>query len=255
MSGKHCFTFTRQVPSMERFLEATFSFLPCCWHWEESCMCNVSLICFNFFFCNNDLFSTCLQLCSCPSRRKLERLPSECTAPLISSCLQKPRTRLNITISRWDQHRSACMRLPFSRAHSLTPALRRASVRCPSAWPRPTCPCPTCPTRKERRAASSCPSETSAPASVPASSTRWLGRYVLRKMRFGFSSYQMICVRTTWLPEVTRIGLKRWKCTARLSFFFFYFNFRRKQSALMHGQEYKWNKKIRTYKTDLTERS
>lgn len=87
-----------------------------------------------------------------------------------------------------EQVRSAetCMRLPPSlphvhaRAHSHSSLVvaRRASARCPSAWPRPTCLCPTCPTRRERRAGSSCPSETSAPASGPDSSTRWWGRWV-----------------------------------------------------------------------------
>lgn len=78
----------------------------------------------------------------------------------------------------------ACLRLPFltcTPTHTGTYAVVecRALARCPSAWPRPTFLCPTCLTRKERQVASSCPLETSAPASVPASSTHWWGRYVL----------------------------------------------------------------------------
>lgn len=65
-----------------------------------------------------------------------------------------------------------------AHSHASLVVARRASARCPSAWPRPTCLCPTCPTRRERRAASSCPSETSEPASGPDSSTRWWGRWV-----------------------------------------------------------------------------
>lgn len=103
--------------------------------------------------------------------------------PMILSCLQKPKRRLSTIMDRWDRRRGNNSRLfQFLRHTNATlffslPGLR-ASVHCPSAWPRLTCLCPTCLTRKGLPLDLFCPSGMFAPALEPASSILWWDRYV-----------------------------------------------------------------------------
>lgn len=56
--------------------------------------------------------------------------------------------------------------------------ITRTMVHCPSAWPRLTCPCPICLTRRVFPLGSFCQSEMFVLASGLVSSTHWWERYV-----------------------------------------------------------------------------
>lgn len=112
-----------------------------------------------------------------PGQDRLLQSTGEITAAAITSDSYTDRNHLLYL----------CVSLSFLLTHTHTRTdhfscflfpVTRAMVHCPSAWPRLTCPCPTCQTRRVPPLASFCQSEMFVLALGLASSTRSWDRYV-----------------------------------------------------------------------------
>ncbi len=107
---------------------------------------------------------------------RLLQSTGEITAAAITTGLHSDRTRAAhlLSLSLFLSHFLSSLHTTYRFLFPIT----RATVRCPSAWPRLTCPCPTCPTRRVRPLDSFCQSEMFVLALEPASSTHLWERYV-----------------------------------------------------------------------------
>lgn len=84
----------------------------------------------------------------------------------------------------------------------------RASVHCPSAWPRLTCLCPTCLTRKGLPLDLFCRSGMFAPALEPASSIHWWERYVPLDWNWGAINAKMsFCLQHLFVIKFVKLAL------------------------------------------------
>lgn len=122
---------------------------------------------------------------------------------MILSCLRKPKRRWSTIINRWDRCwgnnswlavASELLSVPSSHTQLCSCFCLpgpRASVHCPSAWPRLTCLCPTCLTRKGLPLDSFCRSGMFVPALEPVSSIHWWERYVPWDCNWGVSNAKM----------------------------------------------------------------